>query len=458
MTRTLLRRLALLLAVLLILVVGAGAGIVLDRQVFVAHAQTPTGTSGAPDFQLITEAWNTIQREYVDHSAEQTQPLTYGAISGMVSALGDTGHSTFLSPQMVKSEQDYTQGKFEGIGAEVEEKNGNVVIVAPIDGSPAQKAGLHAGEAILKVDGNDVSDLPLEQVVSKILGPAGTQVSLTLLDPKTGKTSDITLTRASITINNVTWQKLPGTTVAHVRIAGFSQGVSQQLKQALTDMQQQGITAVILDLRNNPGGLLSESIDTTSQFLSSGDVLLEKDAQGQITHEKVRSGGAATQIPMAVLVNNGTASASEIVAGALQDAQRGTLIGETTFGTGTVLNEFSLSDGSALMLATEEWLTPNGRVIWHKGITPDQTVTLSSDVTALTPEAERDMTADQLQASGDQQLLQALSLLNQKADNSGAAGHASILSQPVETLSGTGPSADIPLALEPELLGEFGYF
>ncbi|MCL4487281.1 MAG: S41 family peptidase [Chloroflexi bacterium] len=458
-TQTILRRLAVLLAILLLLVVGTGAGVALDREVLVAHAQSGTTPANGPDFQLITEAWNTIQREYVDHSAEQSQPLTYGAISGMVDALGDTGHSTFLSPQMVKSENDYTQGKFEGIGAEVEEKNGNVVIVAPIDGSPAQKAGLHAGEAILKVDGNDVSGLPLEQVVGKILGPAGTQVTLTLLDPNTGKTSDVTLTRASITINNVTWQRLPGTNVAHLRIAGFSQGVTQDLKQALTDMKQQGVTAVILDLRNNPGGLLDEAVNTTSQFLSSGDVLLEKNAQGQVTHVTVRSGGIATEMPMAVLVNNGSASASEIVAGALQDAHRGTLIGETTFGTGTVLNEFPLSDGSALMLAVEEWLTPSGRVIWHKGITPDQTVTLPSDAMALTPEAERGMTAEQLQASGDQQLLQALQLLNQSASGK-SSGKLGSSPAPRGKFSGgagvsVGATLSAPFAVEPALLEQF---
>jgi len=433
MNKTRLQRLIRFTLIALVLVLGMSAGVVLDRQALAAQAQPSTTAGTEPDFQLITEAWNKIQQNYVDHTAEQAKPLTYGAISGMVSALGDTGHSTFLSPQMVKSEHDFTQGQFEGIGAEVQTKDGQVVIVAPLDGSPAQKAGLHAGDAILKVNGDDMTGLPLEQVIGRILGPAGTSVTLMILDPKNGQTQDITLVRARITMNNVTWQRLPGTTIAHVRVSAFSQGVSQELKQALTEMQQQGVTGVILDLRNNPGGLLGEAVDTTSQFLSSGDVLLEKDAQGQITHVTVRSGGAATQMPMAVLVNNGSASAAEIVAGALQDTKRATLIGETTFGTGTVLNEFSLSDGSALMLATEEWLTPSGRVIWHKGITPDQTISLPSGTTALTPEAERDMTSAQLQSSGDQQLLQALHLLYQSASNSGL-GAAST--------RGIGPSTD----------------
>ena len=415
MFRTLLRRFVVIVLLIFVLTLGIGTGVVLDRQASAVQAAPSAATDSGPDFQLITEAWNKIQQNYVDQAAEQPKPLTYGAISGMVNALGDTGHTTFMSPEMVKSEQSYMQGAFEGIGAQVQSKDGHVVIVAPFDGSPAQKAGLRVGDAILKVNGNDMTGLALDQVVGQILGPAGTQVTVTVLKATTGQTLDLTLTRARITVNNVTWQKLPGTTIAHLRIAGFSQVISRDLRQALTDMQQQGVTGIILDLRNNPGGLLSEAIGTTSQFLSSGDVLLEKDAQDTITHVNVRPGGAATTIPMVVLINNGSASASEIVAGALQDAKRATLIGETTFGTGTVLQEFPLLDGSALMLAIQEWLTPNGRVIWHKGIAPDQTVTLSATANILTPESERDLTAAQLQASDDQQLVRGLAWFNRSA-------------------------------------------
>lgn len=406
---------ATIFLVVWVLLLGIGAGIVLDRQVVDVHAQT--ATPNGIDLQLITEAWNKIDQYYVDASAKQSKPLTYGAISGMVNALGDTGHSTFLSPEMVKSERSFQQGQFEGIGAQVESKDGHVVIVAPFDDSPAQKAGLHAGQIILKVNGEDVDGQPVEQVVGKILGPAGTSVTLTVFDPKTNQTTDVIIVRARIVLQNVTWQRLPGTNTAHLRITAFNQGVSNDLRQALTDIQQQGITSIILDLRNNPGGLLNQVVNATSQFLASGDVLLQKDAQGKVTHIAVRRGGVATTIPMVVLVNKGSASAAEIMAGALQDAHRAILIGDTTFGTGTVLNEFALSDGSALMLATGEWLTPNGRVIWHKGIVPDQQVILPAEVNVLTPAIERTMTAEQLQASADQQLLKALSLLNKNAHN-----------------------------------------
>jgi carboxyl-terminal processing protease len=404
-----LRRLWIIVLIALTFGLGLAGGVGLERQVLAASSSTDVIPPDAA--QLMEETWNTIQQAYVDREAVQTAHLAYGAISGMVDALGDTGHSRFLTPEMVQEQRDFTRGQFEGIGAEVQMKDGHVVIVAPMDDSPAQQAGLHPGDVILKVNGEDVAGLPLDQVVEHILGPAGTSVSLTVINPTTGRIRDVTLVRARITLHNVTWGQLPGTTLAHVRIAAFSQGVSQDLKQALTDIQGQGMTGIILDLRNNPGGLLDEAVGVASQFLEGGNVLLEKDAQGQVNPVAVQPGGLATDIPIVVLTNRGTASAAEIVAGALQDAGRASLVGETTFGTGTVLNEFRLSDGSALLLATEEWLTPNGRLIWHQGISPNVTASLSPDVAPLFPRGEGEMTPGQLQDSGDQQLLRALDLL-----------------------------------------------
>jgi carboxyl-terminal processing protease len=404
---------------LLILALGVGItiGIVLDRQVISANAMpVDSPTNASLNYQLITDAYNKIQEYFVDRPAIQSTQLTYGAISGMVDALGDTGHSRFLTPEMVKEEQNMTQGHFDGIGVEVEMKNGQMVIVAPIDNSPAQKAGIHAGDIIVKVNGEDIQNLPLDQIVGKIQGQAGTQVTITIMDGSTGALRDVTLTRARITIHNVTWQPIPGTTIADIRIASFSQGVTIDLQAALQDAQKQGMTGIILDLRNNPGGLLDEAVGVTSLFEKSGNVLLTKDANGKITPVPVKNIGTVTDLPMIILVNQGTASAAEIVSGALQDAHRATLVGETTFGTGTVLNEFGLPDGSALLLATQEWLTPNGRVIWHQGITPDQVVQDPANVTLLTPEILTGMTAAQLQSSGDQQVLKAINLLSNPVD------------------------------------------
>lgn len=389
-------------------------GAIIGCGLLIAFAPDTVPAGAESNFRLMAEAWNTIQRVYVDRDAVKPQLITYGAISGMVDALGDTGHSRFLTPEMLKQERNLARGKFEGIGAEVQMKNGQLVIVAPIDGSPAQKAGLKPGNIILKVDDQDVSGLPLDQAVDRILGPAGTRVKLTILDLKTTATKDITLTRASITVRNVTWHRLPGTTAAHLRIASFSKGVAENLQKALLTVEKQGAAGLILDLRNNPGGLYDEAVSAASQFLSGGNVLLEKNALGKIKPIPVRSDGVATSLPLVVLINGGTSSGAEIVAGALQDAHRAKLIGEKTFGTGTVLETFSLSDGSALMLAIEEWLTPAGKVIWHRGIFPDVVVNLPPEATLLLPVTEKELTAEELRQSQDVQLLRGLDLLFQE--------------------------------------------
>ncbi len=398
----------------LALIIGFVAGVGFDR-----FASSPGSTSlssssqpGSLDYNLINQALRTVNRQYVDRPAIVSQTLTYGAISGMVDSLGDTGHSRFLSPADVREESSMTTGAFEGIGAEVVQKDGRVVVVAPLDGSPAQKAGIKPGDVMLQVNGKSVEGQTLQEVVSQVLGPAGTTVRITILTPKTNQTREVTLVRARITLRNVTWQRLPGTSLAHIRIAEFSNGVSRDLAQAIQEAQAQQVTGIVLDLRNDPGGLLNEAVATASDFITRGNVLLEKDAQGKITPVKVEPSSVSVSLPMVVLINEGSASASEIVAGAIQDARRAQLVGATTFGTGTVLNEFPLSDGSALLLATEEWLTPSGRVIWHQGIVPDQAVALPLDADALVPEAEQGLTAGQLQTSGDTQLLRAISVLS----------------------------------------------
>jgi carboxyl-terminal processing protease len=398
--------------ILLGLGMGITIGLVMGCQFLIAFSPSDKIPAEAEEsFRLIAEAWNTIQKRYVDREAVKPQKITYGAVSGMVDSLGDTGHSRFLTPEMVKQEKNLSRGRFEGIGAEVQMKNNRLVIVAPMDGSPAQKAGLKPGENILKVNGEDVSDLPLEEAVARILGPPGTPVTLTILNPGAGLSRNVSLVRARIPLHNVTWQFLPRTRVAQVRISSFNKGVTVDLQKALGKMREEGSTSLILDLRNNPGGLLDEAVDTVSQFLRGGDVVLEKDSARRVTRVRVRSGGLAYDLPLVVLVNGGTASAPEIVAGALQDSGRAKLVGEKTFGTGTVLEMFPLQDGSALLLAVREWLTPAGRLIWHRGISPDVPVSLPPGVTPLLPEAERTMTEEQLRASGDRQLLRALDLL-----------------------------------------------
>ncbi len=398
---------ALLLIMLLLFFAG---GIMFDRIVLrgFVFGSDHEGFNEA----LLDEARLIIQNNFVDREAATTDRLQDGALAGMVEILGDTGHSRFMTPVMVEEQHNYTAGEFEGIGAYVEMRDGFVTVVSPIDNSPAQAAGVQPGFIVLEVAGEDMTGKTLQEVVDRILGPAGTEVVITFFDPETAENVTLTIKRARIELENVTWTMLPGSTIAYTRVAGFSQDVGKELGAAIDAAEAQGATGVILDLRNNPGGLLHEAVAVSAQFLPARSVVvLRQDSQGQIKEELVPNGADPTTLPLVVLINQGSASASEIVSGALQDAARATLVGETTFGTGTVLNEFPLSDGSAILLATEQWLTPDGRVIWREGIVPDEVVELTGPVRLLTPETADDLTAEELAATEDAQLLRALEIL-----------------------------------------------
>jgi carboxyl-terminal processing protease len=395
-------------AIALCLTLAVSVGAVLERWVLI---------SGVPpdamdEFELMSQAWRLIDRFYVDRSAIRPTAMAYGAINGMAESLGDTGHIVFLTPQQARKAGSAVQGRLTGVGIEIRSRDRQTVIVAPIDGSPAQLAGVRAGDVIMEVDGHPITGLSFAQIAGKISGQAGQTVELTVLNPRDGQRREIKIVRAAMKVNNVSWWRLPGTALAHLRIAMFSEGESDDLRKALLEIQQQGIKGIILDLRNDPGGVLDEAVGTASQFLKSGNVLWEKDAKSTITPVPVQTGGVAPDIALAVLINGGSASDSEIVAGALHDAHRATLVGETTFGTGTVLTQFQLSDGSSLLLAVQEWLTPDKRSFWHRGIEPDVKVGLAAEMAPLLPNVEREMTEEQLYTSGDAQLLKAIELLS----------------------------------------------
>jgi carboxyl-terminal processing protease len=397
-----------LVALALALAVVAGA--IMDRCLLLNGIPSDSGD----DFRLMAQAWNLIDHYYVDHAAVHHTAMTYAAINAMTDSLGDTNHTTFLSQAQAKKAGSAVQGKLTGIGIEIHSRDHHAVVVAPMDGSPAQQAGVRAGDVILQVNGQPVSGMPLDQVASRISGEAGQTVALTVMNPRDNRKRHINIERASIKINNVSWQRLPGTGIAHVRIAMFSDGVAADLRQALLEIKRRGLESIILDLRGNPGGALDEAVGTASQFLASGNVLWEKDAGDILKPVPVQPGAVAPDLPMAVLINAYSASDSEIVAGALHDARRAVLIGETTFGTGTVLSQFQLADGSALLLAVEEWLTPDKRSFWHRGIAPDIRVVLPPQAVILRPTAERELTWPEIQSSGDAQLLRAIAWLTEK--------------------------------------------
>ncbi len=373
----------------------------------------PFDPSGQPPwvthpFRLFWEAWSVVQQHYIDQAALDPTGLTHGAVQGMLDALGDPGHTRFLTADALKQENQALSGQLEGIGAEVDVQDGRLVIVAPIAGSPAERAGLRSGDVILQVDGQSLAGFTLASATQLIRGPAGSTVSLTVLRQDANQLEEVSVTRARLPVTGVIWAMLPGTRVAHIFISQFKVDVNRDLGQALLAARAQGAAGVILDLRNNPGGVKEEGLGVASQFIERGLVLQERDAKGQISQSHARPGGLGYNLPLVVLINQGSASASEIVAGALQDHGRAKVIGVRSFGTGTVLSTYPLSDGSAIRLGTSEFLTPNGREIWHHGITPDVEVRLPLGMGPLTPLQAARLTPQQLRASPDAQLLRAL--------------------------------------------------
>jgi carboxyl-terminal processing protease len=421
-------------------------GVLLDR-VFLAGlipaALVPADAVG--NFRLMAIAWNLIESRYVDPNAIKPDKMTYGAIGGMVDALGDTGHSSFLSPEMAALSQDLSTGNFAGIGAEIGVKNGQVVIVSPIDGTPASRAGLRPGDTILKVDGTAIGSLSLTDVVTRIRGPVGTPVVLQILSPKAEKPHEVRLVRAQIPIDSVHWQMIPGTKLADVRISTFSKGTAADLAEALNAAKRAGATGLVLDLRDDPGGLLEEAVGVASLFLADGPVLQERDRGGKTTPVPVEPGRQVWNRPVAVLINGGTASAAEIVAGALRDRLQAPLIGEKSFGTGTVLQEFDLPGGSSMLLAVGEWLTSAGESFWHKGLAPTTKVTLADGGVPLTPREMRNLEPEGLRKSDDTQLKAAINWLERKLDGTGVRSAASGGDQAISArdhrsfFTGTGP-------------------
>jgi carboxyl-terminal processing protease len=273
---------------------------------------------------------------------------------------------------------------------------------------------MKAGDIIIKVDGKDVTGQSVDQIVSQVRGKEGTDVTITLVRKGEQAPIELTITRAIITNPAVSWAMYPGTQTAVVRIDQFSDGSGDETVAALKAAKAAGATKFVLDLRNDPGGYVGEATQAASQFLKSGLVFIEQDAQGKQKKVPVEPDGVLTQEPLVVLVDSGSASASEIVSGAIQDAGRAKIVGETTFGTGTVLSQFDLSDGSALLVGTVQWLTPNGAEIWRKGITPDVMVSLPKDGRIVVPSEFSQLGPDGILKANDAQLQKAIDLLAQQ--------------------------------------------
>jgi len=334
-----------------------------------------------PEFAIFWEAWTIVTDHFVDREMIDFQKMTYGAIEGMLNTLGDQNHTAFFTPEIAELQANALEGSFEGIGAHVSMENEQFTIVAPIRGSPAEAAGILAGDIVLAVDGTPTTGMAEWEIIDRVRGPAGTTVVLTILHPEATDAVEITMVRGRIELESVTWARIPETELAYIQITQFASDTNYELMGVLREIQaeadsEQPIRGLLLDLRNNPGGYLLEAVRVGSQFLDDGLVILhERDAEGKVSTHYSRGRGYARELPMVVLINQGSASAAEILAGALQENGRAQLVGETTLGTGTVLQQFTLSNGSVIRLGVTNWLTPQFNLIKNQGIQPNSKIT-----------------------------------------------------------------------------------
>jgi len=328
------------------------------------------------DFAPFWDVWERVTSGYLDRTKLDPKKLLYGAISGMVGAVGDP-YTVFLDPT---ENEDFTtslSGTYEGIGIELGASNGATVVIAPIDGSPASKAGVEAGDKILAIDGADASAMTLQDAVNKIRGKEGTNITLKL--ERAGKSFDITLTRAKILIKSVEFKDL-GSGTAQVKVSRFGDNTLSEWNDAVGKVVSGGYKKIILDLRNDPGGRLDYAIDIAGDFVSRGKtVMLQEDASGKRTPFSSDNEGRLQDVQVVVLINKGSASASEIVSGALRDTRGVKLVGETSFGKGVIQRVDSLSDGSGLHITFAKWLTPSGFWVNGKGLKPDIEIKLTDD-------------------------------------------------------------------------------
>jgi carboxyl-terminal processing protease len=318
--------------------------------------------------KIFAEVLSLIKENYVDEIKDD-KDLIYGAIKGMLGSLDP--HSSFMPPELFKEMQIDTKGEFGGLGIKISIKDGVLTVISPIEDTPAYRAGVKAGDKIIKIDGESTKDMSLHDAVTKLRGPKGTSVTITIMREGLEKPLDITIIRDIIKIKSVK-SKVIDKKIGYVKLLQFQQKTGEELQKALKSLEKQGIEALILDLRNNPGGLLNSAIDVAEQFLPSRKLVVYiKGRNDKKIEYYTTKGRQIKEYPMIVLVNEGSASASEIVAGALQDWGKAVILGTQTFGKGSVQTVIPLSDGSGLRLTTARYYTPKGRSIQAKGIEPD---------------------------------------------------------------------------------------
>lgn len=348
------------------------------------------------DFAQFWETWKTVKERYVVQPVSDVD-LFYGAMEGMVDALKDP-YSVYFNPEFAKKFNDELSGTFEGIGAEIGIKDEKVTVIAPLQDKPAMKAGLRAGDWIVSIDGAETGGMGIEEAVSKIRGPKGTVVKLLIMRKDLKEPQEFAITRATIIVESVKWEMktVKGKKIAHITISHFNDTTESEFNDAVRNALLESPAGLVLDLRNNPGGFLDTAVKVTGEWTPNQTVTIEKFSDGKEQNYNASSGGRLSDMPTVVLVNGGSASASEIVAGALKDYGKATIVGETTYGKGSVQDYLEYGDGSALKITIALWLTPKGTSIDKQGITPD---------------IEVKMTPEDFNAEKDPQLDKAVQLL-----------------------------------------------
>lgn len=319
------------------------------------------------DWNLFWQAYYTLKDNY--HGTIDSRELLYGAINGMASATKDP-YTVYLSPDDLKDLNEELSGEFEGIGAEIGRKDGELIIIAPLEGSPAQKAGLLAGDKILKINNEPVDDLSVEQAVAKIRGEKGTEVTISIL--RANENKEFKIIRDNIILKSVESEIKQGN-IGYIQITNFGDDTNKDFKSALDSMKKKNLKALIIDVRSNPGGYLQTAVDISSNFIPKGKVVVWEREKDKLSSLKASGGEKYKQTPIYILINEGSASASEIFAGAMQDYKLATLVGEKSFGKGSVQTVENLKSG-AFKITVAEWLTPNKNQINKKGLKPDEEV------------------------------------------------------------------------------------
>lgn len=369
-------------------VVALSINLFLGARIYLNSAQAAEKDSAYPSLELFSYVMEKVRKDYVDGGKLTYQELVYGALKGMLNTLDP--HSEFMEPEKYKELQSDTQGAFGGLGIVISMKDNFVTVVSPMEDTPGFRAGILSGDRIIKIDGRSTERMSLQDAVKNLRGEPNTDVKITILRPTSGLIKDLKLTRAIINIDmvkDINGKKefpLGENKIGYVRLVQFGEKTSDDLEKALKKLNSQHMQALVLDLRWNPGGLLEQAVDVCEKFLPHGSLVVKTEGRDpRSSQNSVRKamghGDELHNMPMVILVNLGSASASEIVAGCLQDWKRAIVLGEKTFGKGSVQSILPLTDGSALRLTTAKYYTPSHKVIHEQGITPDIVVPITDD-------------------------------------------------------------------------------